>query len=393
MARSPYDGGDHWCKDFTTRILPVEWRVAKQSKQKGFVEPLGVAALCFTDVATGNTFKFFDFTLVSCNKKEINISGTSDSSLQTTVSIFARAQNYDQLLVLLNCLQQNNSNMYSKERIPATALDTGSISRKFMNHYFSKAAAALDARPSSSIPEIDRNRFLAVMKLITRGSTTNDETKKNGTMLSNVGTEIDIDTDTTFSQEKKEFEAIEKAMSLPFRIEAHKKLLVELGICTDSSYSNDSKMTNIQKLQAGLLDICHKEILLELRNGYNPAYMLHGTIDSNQDSRCYTQKLEAIINNAKCLYNVTRSQVDTEEDNNEEVTCEHEVVRSGAPYCGVINLSDMTMSHSNQRHSVKGGKGPLDTNHVPGSAKFLRRPAISAFNATVEEIPDLTTPL
>lgn len=385
MARDPYD--DRWYRDFTTRILPVEWKVAKRSKQKGFVEPLGVAALCFTDVVTGDTFKLFDFTLASCNKKEVNICGIADCGIQTTVSIFARYQNHDHLMVLLNCLQPNNSDMCSKERVPATTLPTDSTSRKFLNHYLTKAATALDARPSSNIPGVDRDRFLAVMRLITRRSANSSKADKHN-ILSSANTEIGADVNTASSQEKEEYEAIKRAMSLPFKIEAHKKLLVELGVCNNFSDSNDPKMTNIQKLQAGILDVHHKETLLELRKVYKPAYMLYGTVDSNQGNKCYTQRLGAIVDDARSLCDIPSNR-----DNNGETTHEHEVVRSSTCPCGLIDLSDIRAAHSTQRRSAGEGKSRLDTNHVPGSAKFLRRPIISAFNATVEDIPDLTTPL
>ncbi|EFO63706.1 Hypothetical protein GLP15_4815 [Giardia lamblia P15] len=368
MALDPY--GDRWYRDFTVRILPVEWRVAKQSKQKGFVEPLGVAALCFTEITTGETFKLFEFTLASCTKKEINVFGILDSGIQTTVSIFARSQNYNQLLVLLKCLQTHDGEVYSTERIPPTTLATDSTPSKFLNHYLAKVATVLNVRPSSSIPEVERNRFLAVMRLIIRRSTNSNKPIKQH------GTQPDTPTET-------DTEAGDGTMLLPSRIEAHKKLVAEMGIYNDFS---DSEMPHIQKLQIGLLDIDHKGILLELGKAYKPAYLLPKTTETDHRNERYTQRLEEIIRNAESLCNVIENQ-------NSNSGIVHEVVRSNTRPCGMISLSDMSAVHSAQDHSPVGDRATLDGNHVPGSAKFIKRPAISTFNATVEEIPDLTTPL
>ncbi|KAE8303527.1 hypothetical protein GL50803_0014762 [Giardia duodenalis] len=363
MALDPY--GDRWYRDFTVRILPVEWKVAKQSKQKGFVEPLGVAALCFTEVATGETFKLFEFTLVSYTKKEINVSGISDSGIQITVSIFARSQNYSQLLVLLECLQSRDSDAYSAERIPPATLATDSTPSKFLSHYLTKAAAALDTRPSCGIPEIERDRFLAVMRLIIR--------RCSATSNKPPDTAIEADAEAG------------DVMLLPSRIEAHRRLLVEMGICNDLS---NSEMSHMQKLQVGLPDVDREEILLELGKAYKPAYLLPKTTKTSHRDERYTQQLEEVIRNAESLCNEIDNQ-----DNSNGTACE--VVRSNARPCGMINLSDMSAVHSarDRDHDPVGDRAALGSNHVPGSAKFIRRPVISTFNATVEEIPDLTTPL
>lgn len=377
MASGPCN--DRWCRDFTARILPVEWKVAKHPKQKGFVEPLGVAALCFTEVATGGTFKFFDFTLVNCSKKEISISGLSDSGLQTTVSIFARAQNYDQLLVLLRSLQTQNDDLFSTERIPPAALATSSASISFLNHYLVMVATALNTRPSSSILGANRNRFLAVLRLLTRSGAGSSERANQNIALPN--SEMGMKANSIPSQERNELEANERAMSLPFKIDSHRRLLAELGV----NIHSNSEVTNIQKLQNGLSDVDYKETQAEIKKVYKPAYLLPKTVEDNQRTSCYTQRLEKIIRNAKSLCGAISNQ-----DSNDKTA--QEVVRSTTIPCGIMNLSDMSIAHS-ICHGPAEDRSPLDVSHTPGSAKFLKRPAMSVFNATVEDIPDLTTPL